>query len=41
MNKLFEEAGRTVRHAVGRSDRTVRLCLLILVLAAAWWLAHH
>ncbi len=29
--KLIEEIGRTVRHALGSSDRTVRLCLIMTV----------
>lgn len=39
--KLIDTIERVVRRSLDSDGRTTRLCLLILVVATAWWLTHH
>lgn len=40
MKNLFKEAGRTVRAAMESWPATARLCVLVVVVAAAWTCYH-
>ena len=41
MKEIMKEAGRTVRFALLSWGLTVRLCLIITVVASAWMIVHH
>jgi hypothetical protein len=38
MDAALQEAGKTVRYALGSNQRTARLAMLITLLGVLWWL---
>ena len=40
MREAIREAGRTVRFALMDWGPTVRLCLIVAVVAASWMISH-